>query len=795
MNAPPKGYERVEIEYGRLGVEDFDFGFYNRTRFAGLETHLAYSYCNPMLQVLYFLPPVRQLMIFMSTLLGPDPTLAGELGFLFKMMDASRGHNCHAGNFLHLLGSLPQVTALGLHEPDNPTADTSYGPLIQNFNRFILEHLQLEMTRYLSIFPLLLRPAAPAVRPTLADHFEGLIRRQLAAANELHSSAPSSPPPTQDEERSRSPTRSPTLPFLNPQAAAGGALPGQGGLSPSSAAAASAAQAHPQGSSGEPRLSQAAMLAMTCGLSPIHQLFGLSLTTTDTCSQCKTRSVREAAPFAIDLVSAKKVKESRGPGQTEGGAGSVTFAQILEQSINREIHPKAWCAACQKAQYMTQRKAAQALPPLLSLNCGVVTEEDMSYWKVGRHLETYQVFEEEGRLSAEPKTPFSTWLPPWLDVRVTGPSGEDPAAAGGLTVEEIRDPAVALAREREIVEEERERRETAARKPLVAQGKVLDEGLVSRRVLYELVAVVAEVYHGSSTLSVGGGLHQPATAATAGGLQGAGSGPGPSTRAPPHLVAHVRVPDFYHDQVTRSPKGGRSPWYLFNDFSVAPIAEHKALYFHPAWKVPVILYYAAVELDDRADAAFLPSQLDLNILVFDDSIPRPPGFFPRPTKIPLMPNEVPRRGTLCALDAEFVSTREEETEIWADGTKKVLKPAQLTLARVSVVRGWGSHEGKPFIDDYIVAGEPIIDYLTKFSGINPGDLDPARSPHQLTTLKAAYSKLRLLCDLGCIFVGHGLRQDFRIISQSAYSYSFQSGFCLMFFFVVERYLGAARAGD
>lgn len=38
--------------------------------------------------------------------------------------------------------------------------------------------------------------------------------------------------------------------------------------------------------------------------------------------------------------------------------------------------------------------------------------------------------------------------------------------------------------------------------------------------------------------------------------------------------------------------------------------------------------------------------------------------------------------------------------------------------------------------------EPVYDYLTRWSGIQPGDLDPAVSRHYTTTLKHTYLKLR-----------------------------------------------------
>jgi len=70
--------------------------------------------------------------------------------------------------------------------------------------------------------------------------------------------------------------------------------------------------------------------------------------------------------------------------------------------------------------------------------------------------------------------------------------------------------------------------------------------------------------------------------------------------------------------------------------------------------------------------------------------------------------------------------------------------------------------GEPFIDDYIATKEPIVDYLTSYSGIVHGDLDPRLSKHNLVSLKVAYKKLWILLNLGCKFLGHGLKQDFRV---------------------------------
>ncbi|CDO94917.1 unnamed protein product [Kluyveromyces dobzhanskii CBS 2104] len=221
-----------------------------------------------------------------------------------------------------------------------------------------------------------------------------------------------------------------------------------------------------------------------------------------------------------------------------------------------------------------------------------------------------------------------------------------------------------------------------------------------------------------------------------------------------HLITYAKILD---------QKSQEYKWYMFNDFLVEEIDESEALNISYWWKTPEIVVYSDAE---EVRKPFIPvSQLkvDSGILYRDYFSEGIRKDVIRQYKL-LTESEAPGPGTLVALDAEFVSLTEPRLEINCKGMKTLLKPAKKSLARVSLLRGEGELEGVPFIDDYIINECHIEDYLTQFSGIEPGDLDPKLSKKSLVKRQVFYRKIWLLLQLGCVFVGHGLINDFRQIN-------------------------------
>ena len=104
---------------------------------------------------------------------------------------------------------------------------------------------------------------------------------------------------------------------------------------------------------------------------------------------------------------------------------------------------------------------------------------------------------------------------------------------------------------------------------------------------------------------------------------------------------------------------------------------------------------------------------------------------------------LPPKGDLVAIDAEFVCVQPEQSLMLSSGSKEITSEARNALARLSIIN---CQTNETIIDDYVLPMEPVVDYLTRFSGIRPNDLDVNTSPHHLVTPHEAYLKVRLLME-------------------------------------------------
>ncbi|KAI5612123.1 PAB-dependent poly(A)-specific ribonuclease subunit PAN2 isoform X1, partial [Silurus asotus] len=602
----PKKYRKVTIKYSKLGLEDFDFKHYNRTLFAGLEPHIPNAYCNCMIQVLYFLEPIRCLV--QNHLCQKEFCLACELGFLFHMLDLSRGDPCQASNFLRAFRTIPEASALGLilADSDEQTGKARLGRLIQSWNCFILTQLHQE---------------------------------------------------TQEQE--------------GPQAYRG--------------------TSSTLGSSGE---------------SVIGRLFGCEVENSSLC-RCGKETVRSSLTLLFTMHYPEQSSHEKVP--------EYDFAEILKKSICLEQSTQAWCENCEKYQPTVQTRNIRSLPDVLVVNCEVNSVKEAEFWKAQAEYSFNKALKKEAAEPPKPKEPLPT---EWCI--------EDEAySAEGLTfdtrAEDLRH--VWIPQSLKMCVSKTHGLEVCS---WGETDELSPEDESEGAAVYDLVVTVPHIL---------------------------------DPRTGGNLVAHIKVGETYHQ---RKEGVTHQQWYLFNDFLIETIDKTEAAQFDLSWKVPAIMYYAKRNYHTKYDLC-IKNPIEANVLLTEASLARKQRKS-HATFIPLMVSEMPQAGDLVGLDAEFVTLNQEEAELRSDGTKSTIKPSQMSVARITCVRGQGPNEGVPFIDDYISTQEQVVDYLTQYSGIKPGDLDAKISSKHLTTLKSTYLKLRFLIDTGVRFVGHGLQKDFRVIN-------------------------------
>lgn len=146
---PIMKYSNVEIKYSRFGVDDFDFRFYNKTSFSGLETHIANSFTNAILQLYRFVPLIRNLALrHAATSCIAEHCLLCELGFLTDMLEKAAGQNCQATNLLRAFSASREAASLGLLEPSTLASGVSLSSIIQSVNRFLLKQFAQDFRNF-----------------------------------------------------------------------------------------------------------------------------------------------------------------------------------------------------------------------------------------------------------------------------------------------------------------------------------------------------------------------------------------------------------------------------------------------------------------------------------------------------------------------------------------------------------------------------------------------------------------------------------------------------------------------
>ncbi|MEE6512994.1 hypothetical protein FKM82_020413 [Ascaphus truei] len=448
------------------------------------------------------------------------------------------------------------------------------------------------------------------------------------------------------------------------------------------------------------------------GGSVIGQLFGCEV---ENCSMC--RCGKETVRLSTTLLFTLSYPESY---NNDKAPHDVEFVEVLRRSICLEQNTQAWCENCEKYQPTVQTRNIRCLPDVLVINCEVNSTKEAEFWRT----QAEYTFKKAVK-NAELKAPNIKESVPgeWDEC---GNSEANPPPPVFPSVEELRNVWMPVSLKMKLAKNKELEVLNCTESEESLQPCPLEDEKDEATNVYDLVATVVHIL-------------DPRTGGS--------------------LVAHIKVGETYHQ---RKEGVTHQQWYLFNDFLIEPVDKCEAVQFDMTWKVPSILFYAKRNLNSKYNQT-IKNPIEASVLLAEASLARKQRKC-HANFIPLLLNEMPQAGELVGLDAEFVTLNQEEAELRSDGTKSTIKPSQMSVARISCVRGQGPNEGVPFIDDYISTQEQVVDYLTQYSGIKPGDLDAKISSKHLTTLKSTYLKLRFLIDVGVKFVGHGLQKDFRVIN-------------------------------
>jgi len=470
----------------------------------------------------------------------------------------------------------------------------------------------------------------------------------------------------------------------------------------------------------------------------IHKLFGFTWQRRRHCLDGKHYEVDDEPGMTVNM-EYPRVRRN------------ATFEELLEVGLNSEKTQRVWCERCGAYRITKKAKSLSRPPMILTIKADVNSEADLDLWRAKPSI-----------INPNPKTKLPKSSEP-KDSTPSEPKKESSehkdnseAKSSEPKGPEAKRSEAKVGSEAEVGSEAKEGSEAKkGSEPKVRTWVApnlwlrFEEKTRHCRVLrpedhdklpqggahFELVSVVSHVSDPPDTDSELNVYNAE------------------------HLTAHVAISEG---------KEKKKQWYLFNGFMISKSTLKDAIEFGSfPWKQPCILVYQQKGLLNHIKVPPRQNPITAHGLT---AFLNPESLSSRSvvrlrTFAPLRLDEKVGPGMRVAIDCEFVSVEKEEYRINKKNGKRILvKPIRHSLARISLLRASGKEAGKPLLDDYIVGSEPIVDYLTRYSGIEPGDLDRSISTRHLVTLKSAYLRLRYLADQGVTFIGHGLKSDFMLIN-------------------------------
>lgn len=427
----------------------------------------------------------------------------------------------------------------------------------------------------------------------------------------------------------------------------------------------------------------------------------------------------------------------------------IRFGQILQKALCKETRLPAWNEKSKSYKTIVQRKIATSLPQTLSLSCacaGRKEEDGLNRWR--------------STLGAE-----DHWLPEMIEVEL-----ED---SGGVVVREcqqagsdkwlsfgdsssIPSPVSKLVLEKRATTSHRKYRyQLDAVLSFVRDDTESDSGASGHHVLHVRVPNAYKHFLLSEQLKEVDGLAKTNWSSSKMFV-------GEKNLNPEVFQQRAENVKKSLDALNSGEVTSNTSWILANGYSVSDTVIEDARAFHVPFKEPCLVVYRAID-DKGHDSKVGELQLSTSL---SPAIPATVMATRsitdgRPTRHVIDINYLAGKGDLVAFDAEFVSVQDERSTLTKSGSKVTHREVRHAVARISLI---DCKSRAIIIDDHVLPQEPVVDYLTRFSGIVEKDLDPAQSSHHLISTRSAYLKLRFLMERGCIFVGHGLSQDFLMVN-------------------------------